>query len=135
MIASFWQAIPWATNAQVVQFVKQSADRYTTPDAQYGYGIPDFGLALSIALLKNQTIKSNDFIIAPNPTATILSVYLPAGSDKATLSLYTTLGQVVANQNITAPISNVSLEGLNSGVYFYKLESNSLSQSGKIIKE
>jgi len=135
MIASFWQAIPWATNAQVVQFVKQSADRYTTPDAQYGYGIPDFGLALSIALLKNQTIKSNDFIIAPNPTATILSVYLPAGIDKATLSLYTTLGQVVANQNITAPISNVSLEGLNSGVYFYKLESNSLSQSGKIIKE
>ncbi len=135
MIASFWQAIPWATNAQVVQFVKQSADRYATPDAQYGYGIPDFGAALSIALLNNQAIKSNDFLIAPNPTTTIFSVYLPAGIDKATITLYTTLGQVVTTQNMATPVSNVSLEGLNPGVYFYKLESNSLSQSGKIIKE
>jgi serine protease AprX len=86
-------------------------------------------------LLNNQTIKSNDFIIAPNPTTTIFAVYLPTGIDKATITLYTTLGQVVTTQNMAAPVSNVSLEGLNSGVYFYKLESNSLSQSGKIIKE
>jgi hypothetical protein len=47
MIASFWQSVPWATNAQVVQFVKQSSDRFTNTTNQYGYGIPDFQLALN----------------------------------------------------------------------------------------
>jgi hypothetical protein len=36
---------------------------------------------------------------------------------------------------ISTSVTNVSLETLNSGVYFYKIESNSFTQSGKIIKE
>ena len=42
MIASFWSAVPTLTAVEVVQFVKQSADRFTLPTNLYGYGIPDF---------------------------------------------------------------------------------------------
>ena len=48
MIASFWQAVPTLTNQQVVNLVKQSSDRFNLPTFQYGYGIPDFQLALQM---------------------------------------------------------------------------------------
>ena len=134
MIASFWQAIPWATNAQIVQFVKQSADRYTSPDAQYGYGIPDFGLALNNALLKNQVNQVNQFILTPNPTSDSISIVLPDGFETPKINLYNALGQLVLEEYNSEANFTISLQALKSGVYFYKIECNSVIQSGKIIK-
>jgi hypothetical protein len=41
------------TNKEIRALIIQSADRYTTPTAQYGYGIPDFSAALTSTLSKN----------------------------------------------------------------------------------
>jgi len=131
MIASFWQAIPWATNEQVVQFVKQSADRYTNPNTLYGYGIPDFQLALNIALHET---SNTGFVLAPNPANDVVSVSFPNGFNSASITFYNTLGQLIVAENISPSFSSISLQALNSGVYFYKIETNSFSQSGKIIK-
>ena len=51
MVASFWQAIPWATNQQVVDFVRQSADDFQTRMSSMVMEFPDFFLALQNALL------------------------------------------------------------------------------------
>lgn len=131
MIASFWQAIPWATNAQVVQFVKQSADRYANPDNQYGYGIPNFQLALSSA----QQHDLNYFELAPNPANDTVSVLFPNGFNTVTITFYNTLGQLIIQKNVSQSFPTVVLQQLNSGVYFYKIETNSFSQSGKLIKK
>jgi len=135
MIASFWQAIPWATNDQVVQFVKQSADRYSNPDNQYGYGIPDFQLALNIALLKNQQNEWNDFKIVPNPANDIVSVSFPNDFEDVTITFYNALGQLIMEKKLGPSSPTISLQTLSSGVYFYKIDNNSFSQSGKIIKQ
>lgn len=45
MVASLWSANPSATNMQVIEAVKQSADRYSHPDNTFGYGVPDFMMA------------------------------------------------------------------------------------------
>lgn len=134
MIASFWQAVPNLTNQQVLNFVKQSADRYNSPDNLFGYGIPDFQLALNTALSINQN-KTNSFVIFPNPTSNTVSISFPNNYTNATVYFYNTLGQILIEKTISTSFSNVSLEALNSGVYFYKIESNSFTQSGKIIKE
>jgi hypothetical protein len=42
-----WQAFPNKTNKEIRQLIIQSADRFTAADNQYGYGIPDFNLALN----------------------------------------------------------------------------------------
>lgn len=55
-VTILWQAIPWATNQQIIDFVKQSADRFANPTNQYGYGIPDFQLALNMAQLSQTQI-------------------------------------------------------------------------------
>lgn len=133
MIASFWQAVPTLTNQQVVDFVKQSADRFATPDNLFGYGIPDFQLALDNALsVSDSSIPI--FLVHPNPTHDDLFVSFPNGFQEAKVSCYNALGQSVFEKSITHSESSISLENLDTGIYFYKIESNSVTQSGKIIK-
>jgi len=38
-------------------------------------------------------------------------------------------------KNIDNQLLTISLKSLNSGIYFYKIESNAFSKSGKIIKQ
>ncbi|MCF6130408.1 S8 family serine peptidase [Flavobacterium sp. AS60] len=133
MIASFWQAIPWATNQQVVDFVKQSADRYVNPNNQFGYGIPDFQLALNNALSVNHN-SGGRFLVHPNPVQDNLFVSFPDGFQEAKISLYNAIGQIVFEKNIQNTDVSLSLNNINSGIYFYKLNSNSFVQTGKIIK-
>ena len=41
MAACLWSAMPHATNMEIRERIIQSADRYTHPHEQYGYGIPN----------------------------------------------------------------------------------------------
>ena len=135
MIACLWQAVPNLTNQQLLNVYKQSCDRFLTPDNQYGYGIPDFQMALTIANLSSIEHKKDNFVVYPNPTNSTVSISFPDNYTNATVCFYNTLGQILIEKTISTSVSNVSLEALNSGVYFYKIESNSFTQSGKIIKE
>jgi serine protease AprX len=132
-IACFWQAIPWATNAQVVQFVKQSADHFLIPDAQYGYGIPDFQLALQIATLATHENQLEQFRFFPNPTSASVTFVSPNISN-GTIQFYNNLGQLVLSSTLENQVQTVSLENLNSGVYYFTIATSTSNFQGKIIK-
>jgi subtilisin family serine protease len=134
VITCFWQAFPNFTNQQLINFIKQSCDRYSNPDTLYGYGIPDFQSALNSALLSLQVNSNSSFLVVPNPVNDIISVSFPKSFTTATITFYNALGQLVVEKTISSSFSNVSLQSLSSGVYFYKIETNSFSQSGKLIK-
>jgi hypothetical protein len=53
----FWQAFPTKTNKEIRDLIIQSSDKYAAPTAQYGYGIPNFSLALT------RSVKDFDKII------------------------------------------------------------------------
>ncbi|MFV8328381.1 S8 family serine peptidase [Flavobacterium sp. ZS1P14] len=133
MIACLWQANPNKTNKEITQFIIKSADRFASPDNQYGYGIPDFNLALSNLLL--DILSKNDFIIYPNPATDFITISLPAGLDRASVVIYSISGQKVLEKEITIESTSISLKGLGKGIYIYKVESNSFYKSGKIIKQ
>ena len=42
MVACLWQALPHLTARELIVVVRQSCDRYDTPDNVYGYGLPNF---------------------------------------------------------------------------------------------
>lgn len=134
MVACLWQALPTKTNQEIRQLIVQSADRFSTPTIQYGYGIPDFGLAKSRGL-SVETFSKKDFIIYPNPTTDTVSVTFPEGSDKGIISIYTILGQKVLERKITNQSPTISMKSLNKGMYFFKVDLDGFSKSGKIIKE
>ena len=48
MAASLWSALPNATNMEIRNRIIRSADRYTQPHEQYGYGIPDAWMAYNM---------------------------------------------------------------------------------------
>lgn len=133
MVACFWQAFPTKTNQEIKQLITQSADRFSTPTVQYGYGIPDFGLALSKGL-SLEAFSKNDFIIYPNPTSDIVSVTFPEGLNNGTVIIYTVLGQKVLEKKITSQSPTISIKSLSNGMYLYKIDSDGFSKNGKIVK-
>lgn len=132
-ITSFWSAFPTKTNAEIVQMVKQSADRFSSPDNNYGYGIPDFQLALNNALPVSG-FSAEKFGLYPNPAHDFVTVSNPKGSIGSEIIMYNNLGQVIFWQKLTASIQNISLQDISSGIYYYTIASAEGKQNGKIIK-
>jgi hypothetical protein len=71
-MASFFGGIP--TNKEIRALIIQSADRYTAPTAQYGYGIPDFSLALTLSV---KDLDKNYFVVYPNQLLIIFRFGFP----------------------------------------------------------
>ena len=134
MVACLWQALPTKTNQQIKQLITQSADRYASPTVQYGYGIPDFNLAVANGL-SVASFYNKDFVVFPNPAANSISVVLSEGFNSANIVLYTVLGQKVLEEKITTQSSDFSIKSLDKGTYLYKIDSNGFSKSGKIVKQ
>lgn len=134
MVACLWQALPSKTNQEIKQLITQSADRYAAPTVEFGYGIPDFSLALSNGLSVANASK-NDFVVYPNPATDSISVTLADGFKTGNVILYTVLGQKVLEEKIISQASIISMKSLIKGTYLYKIESNGFSKSGKIVKQ
>lgn len=134
LIACFWQALPTITNIQIKELIIQSADKFSTPTNQLGYGIPDFNLAFANGL-SIISFSESDLVIYPNPTKDLIKVNLPENSSPKKLYIYSVLGQKVLERDVSNQSSNVSLKSLENGIYFYKIESNGFFKSGKIIKQ
>ncbi|KGO93765.1 S8 family serine peptidase [Flavobacterium subsaxonicum] len=133
LVACLWQAAPAKSNAEILQAIKESADRYNNPNDQYGYGIPDFALALTLQTDKFTTAEP--FVIYPNPFKNTVSLSLPQGIEAATITLYNNLGQVVWEQNVTTAKPEIAVQNLSGGIYSYRISSANQSQSGRLIKE
>ena len=129
MIACLWQAFPLKSNKEIRQMVLQSSDRYTAPDNNYGYGIPDFGLTLEAETLNSSSV----FLVFPNPARTTVSFLFETAL--ASVSVYSVLGQKLIEKQITKQNPILSVEGLKSGLYFYTFEADGLHKTGKIIKQ
>lgn len=134
MVASFWQAFPTFTNAQIVQFIKESADHFTVPNPQYGYGIPNFQLALTNALSSMQ-FHSDLISVYPNPVKDVVSFSIPTIGSTKEITIYNNLGQMVINQSSINQIQNITLQSLESGIYFYKIAVANGTKIGKILKQ
>ena len=134
MVACLWQAFPQMTNQEIRKLILQSSDKFLAPNNQYGYGIPDFNLALSNGLSEESFLKDN-FIIYPNPTTDFVLVSLPPQFKTGTVFIYTILGQKIVEQEITSQSSVISLKSLEKGIYLYKMESIGFSKTGKIVKQ
>lgn len=133
MVTSFWSVVPNLTNAEVVQFVKQSADLYPNPTVFKGYGVPDFQLALNNALSLNSNEMAS-VVLYPNPVNDKLQVILPNNTSSAKLFLYNNLGQQVNSYVVDATNATIYLESLASGLYFYQIEFANNSAKGKLLK-
>ncbi|MHA3788358.1 S8 family serine peptidase [Flavobacterium hauense] len=129
LVACLWQALPDMTNSELRQLIKESSDRYTAPTHQYGYGIPDFNLALQ----KGMGLSDGNFILYPNPTDGVIHLIFPKNLQSSTVNIFNELGQRVSQQNITLANPSFDISQLATGIYSYSMEGT--SQKGWIIKQ
>ena len=133
MVACLWQALPQKTNQQIKDIILKSSDKFSSPNNEYGYGIPDFGLAVSTSLT-SESFLNDDFIVYPNPFSDFVTVSLPSTFQSGTIFIYTLIGQKILEEKVTPQSTVISLKSLDKGMYLYKMESTGFSKSGKIIK-
>lgn len=55
LASCLWQLFPEVNGYQLIQALRESSDRFSKPEEQYGYGIPDMRKAYSILLLNKTT--------------------------------------------------------------------------------
>ncbi len=133
-IASLWQAIPDASPTEVMDYVRQSASQFITPDDLLGYGIPDLDLARSIALSIDES-RIEDFSFYPNPVKSQLSLRIASTLSQVEVSIYNQLGQEVLNQRIVEDSKIINVSEFTTGIYLLKLQSETISKTFKFIKQ
>lgn len=132
-VACLWQALPNATNNEIKQFVRLSASQYETPDYFLGYGIPNLGLALDLAL----SIQDEDlptFKIFPNPFYHTLNVQIPSNIGQTNLLIFDVLGTQVLQKTITEFNTYIDTSEIASGLYLMLFQSEASSKTFKLIK-
>lgn len=131
MAASLWQAFPTKTNKQIRQMILASSDRFTNPDNNYGYGIPNFGATLSV----DNFIAEASFSVFPNPVKNEVTFSFLNENNTASVIIYSVLGQKLIEEKINNSNPVLSLQSLQSGLYFYSFDADNLHKTGKIIKQ
>ena len=133
-IASLWQAIPDASPTEVMDYVRQSASQYTTPEDLLGYGIPDLDLAKNIALSLDESLRPA-FSIYPNPVVNEIHIQFPENYINAGLKIYNQLGQRILNTNLTNTFNTVDVSFMSPGLFVLELNSEGNTKTYKFIKQ
>ena len=134
-IVCLWQALPDKTNAEIMQLVRESASQFNSPDYFLGYGIPNLQLALNNALsMKDSEGNNLDIKIFPNPISNILNIAVPSNDNESKGIFYNILGKKVLEIDLDKNKSQLNLSFLSSGLYMLKIESQTFSQTFKIVK-
>lgn len=138
-VACLWQANPGKTNMQLLNAIRNTSSRYSSPDNNYGWGIPDMCLAhvilnpepIGIAERSRQEVK-----LFPNPAKNQVSFNLNSSAETVMLTdvlgneINFSLSEKGAN-NYTLLFSNT----IANGIYFITITSANGTLQSKFIKE
>lgn len=134
-VACFWQAGLQFSNAQIMQWVRESAHLYNNPTDQMGHGIPNFQVALDLLLLSAEEQQVTGFIVYPNPVSDQLFIEAPYNSNTVKAVMHSVMGTKIWEQTLQSQNQGLDVSGLRNGVYLLTLATDLSSQTLKIIKK
>lgn len=128
--ACFWEANPTASNYEIMNWIRQSADRYGNPDSDYGYGIPNFGTAMELS----GAVEASPSYVFPNPADSEVRVRIDM-EGPAEYTITTTDGAVVSTGEIQFPRNDYLLlsSGISNGLYILTVTSEGEVFSTKLL--
>lgn len=126
-VACLWQAFPYFTAEEIKNKIRESSDNYNTPNADFGYGIPNFETAYN-SLIEESILDDSIVEIYPNPTTNI--VYFKNFKKKPKrVVVYSVLGAKVTEYTLQE--NKIQVSNLSSGLYFLKIDNQ---KAVKLIK-
>jgi len=142
-----WAACLWQGNSKATPFmirsaIIKSADHYTTPDSELGYGVPDFSKASVLLDVKDTPVDTSRWLtVAPNPFTNEINVKLNlTGVQQVYFTLFDAGGKKIcsfartvdtrSNAYVILPIG----AGLASGSYMLKVVAAKQASVIKLLK-
>lgn len=144
-VACLWQKYPSKTNMQIIDAVRVSAHVFSTPTDQYGYGIPNFGVADKI--LQDQDFLNffvdQSLIVYPNPVlgSTISFDFYANTTEDVFLNISDASGHIVHEQMLrvyekSLKTYTISLQkALARGVYVLNLSTQQKNFRTKFLSQ
>lgn len=143
MSACLIQAYPNKTPMEIQESLKQSADHSSSPDNDYGWGIPDFMAAYSMltTIEIGDDLKSNLAFVYPNPFTNDFTLRL--NIDETTdveLMLMDISGRLIFKEVFSVSNDNEQLvitdqiKELKKGIYFLAVTTDTKHEVKRIIK-
>lgn len=138
MLACYWQARRDAPEGKIREVIKKSSNNYSSPNNEYGYGIPDFEKALDMLNLENCDIFDEKplFYVYPNPSNGMVNFNLNYDVN-VIVQVFDMLGKVVYisdNHNSDMTELNAFLSNLDEGVYMIKVLGDKNIFTTKLVK-
>lgn len=138
MLTCFWQANKHLKPEVIRETLRQHSDRFSNPDNEYGYGIPDFLAAFeSLSVEENDDFVINSLIsIFPNPSNGEVNLDINF-EGKSNVKVFNQIGKLLYNNEISS--DNVAelkslLTELNGGLYLINIVGEEQNQVVKFIK-
>ena len=94
------------------------------------------GVSWRIASPNANQIKENKIKVFPNPVKDMLYIEVQSEMDDytASLKIYNSMGQLVAQQQLSQKMEFIDLNSLKTGIYFYSIHyRNGYSENGKFM--
>jgi serine protease AprX len=134
LVACLMEANPSRSNDQIFNAILESCDRYTTPDNDYGYGIPDVVKADSIlksTVLLKSIEKPLEVKVYPNPVTSYTKVVCNPNSNYL---LYNSGGQVIKQGSLNNWVNFIDFQDVSHGIYHLKVRYQEKQTTLQIIK-
>jgi len=138
MAACLMQAVPQATNTEIISALHYSADRFLSPDSLYGYGIPDMIKALEGLQDLHVSTPEKEYVAGPNPTGGGIEITFRNDPGHLIIEIISLAGETIFRHDYEEYAGRViSLTALNNrdqGIYFIRLTTAKASRTLKVIK-
>ena len=136
--ACLLQAVPEAVASEIAGALRQSGDRYNSPDSLYGYGIPDMIRALDILQEIHLKRPENSIAIYPNPVTEDFEIIFREYPESVILEIFSFSGKLVFRRDFNpSPGSYLKITALSNreqGIYFLRIRTANAVYIKKIIK-
>ena len=126
LVACFWQKFPQLHWFEVLDYVRASSDRYTTPNDTHGFGIPDFSKASQLILDFDKTEEALEGLkLYPNPSNDgVFYIKNEQTNHPYSYSIFDMQGRLISfNKNCSKSVLRINdLIQFPTGNYFIKIE-------------
>nr|WP_321412542.1 S8 family serine peptidase [uncultured Carboxylicivirga sp.] len=138
LVASLWQALPNYSSLDIINLITSSSSNFTNPDDSFGYGIPDFNLALKTDI-DSQLDEELEWNVSPNPFNNYLLIKPSITNNlinNVNISLYDIAGNIIFSGHSEVG-EMIKLEGFyntSKGIYILIIESDFGKKYYKVLK-
>jgi serine protease AprX len=138
MAASLMQAVPDASNIEIINALHKAGDRFSVPDTLYGYGTPDMIKALNYLQELHLKLPEEGTLMWPNPTTGDFEINFNDSPGLLNIEIYTSSGSLIFRKDFSEYAGrNIvirALSGKPQGIYLIKLKTGKGTFVNKIIK-